>query len=492
MNAALLPASAPITRLDYSFLQRLFIFIAVFLVVIAPFTKDPIAFAVGGMVPALLIKLVNTPTMPAAIAYFLIWQWAQIFSRVLQSMIDGETLAGGVYGPNVERAYWYMLASVVVLAVALRAVLGRLRPPTPQLATAHLNWNINDLILLYGASLAVAIVARFGVMLVPALDQPFDAMSRVKVVVLFMLFGTVMSMGKGAKLMILVVLFEIASGFTGILSDFKGVFIFLAVAALAVRIRWTGTMAVGAVIWTAVLVALALFWTAVKSEFRQFATSSTESQEINMPLSQRLGYLGAKALDPSAIDWNLASYALLSRFAYVDIFGSVIGVQEASPEPVFMRQWNEAIDHVIKPRFMFPDKPILSDTEVYVRLARGNAAEQMRLGTSISVGYMAENFADLGFPAMLGGIFLQGLIVAFICLYLTTRRLPWLVSEGLVLGFIYMFARDGVEQSLPKFLGASVMYFLVYALAIRFVFPTALAFLTRRSPPPSQAYRSRP
>ena len=82
---------------------------------------------------------------------------------------------------------------------------------------------------------------------------------------------------------------------------------------------------------------------------------------------------------------------------------------------------------------------------------------------------------------MLGGILLQGLIVAFICRYFMTRQMPWLVGEGLVMGFIFMLGHDGVEQSLPKFLGAAVMYFLVYALAVRFVFPTALAFLAKRA-----------
>src|SRR5882724_675362 len=238
MNVGLLPRSAPTTRLDYSFLQRLFIYIAAFIVVVAPFTKDPIAFAVGGMVPVLLIRLINTPNMPAAVGYFILWQWAQVFSRILLSMIDGETLAGGIYGPPVERAYWYMLASVVMLAIAFRAVLGRLRPPLPSLARVHFDWNPRDLVLLYLGTLFVAIVARFGTILVPGLDQPLDAVSRVKVVALFMLFGTVMSTGKGGRLMVLVVLFEIGSGFTGILSEFRGVFIYLAVAALAVRIRW--------------------------------------------------------------------------------------------------------------------------------------------------------------------------------------------------------------------------------------------------------------
>ncbi len=481
LNAGLMPASASTTRLDYSFLQRFFIYLAVFLCVLAPLTKDPIAFAAGAIVPAILIKLINTPAMPAAVGYFVVWQWAQTFARILLSLIDGESLGGGFYGPTVVPAYWYMLASVVVLAIAFRAVLGGLRPLPPKLATAHLSWDPKVLVMLYFATLLAAVVARFATSVAPGLEQPFDAVSRVKVVALFMLFGTVMTTGKGARLMILVVLFEIGSGFTGILSEFRGVFIFLAVAALAVRIRWTGTMAVAGVIWIAVLLTLALYWTSVKSEFRQFATGSGESQTINMGLSERLGYLGTKALNPGAIDWGDAAYALISRFAYVDIFGAVINVQSVAPEPMFMRQWDEAFAHVAKPRFLFPDKPILSDTEVYARLAFGNPFEQMRAGTSISVGYMAENYVDLGFPGMLAGILLQGLLVALVCRYFMTRRLPWLVSEGLVMGLIYMVGHDGVEQSLPKFLGSAVMFFLVYSLAVRFVFPTTLAIVEQRS-----------
>jgi hypothetical protein len=136
---------------------------------------------------------------------------------------------------------------------------------------------------------------------------------------------------------------------------------------------------------------------------------------------------------------------------------------------------------VIKPRFLFPGKAPLSDTEVYVRLARGDASEQVRLGTSISVGYMAENFVDLGFPGMLGGIFVLGLMYGVVIRYFMAMRLPWILREGLALGFVYIVAQNGMEMSLPKMLGAAVMYFLVYTLLARFVFPSALGWLKGRS-----------
>ena len=159
----------------------------------------------------------------------------------------------------------------------------------------------------------------------------------------------------------------------------------------------------------------------------------------------------------------------------------MIGVQETSPEPVFVRQWQDAVEHVAKPRFLFPNKAALSDTEVYVRLARGDASEQMRLGTSISVGYMAENFVDFGFPGMLGGLFVLGLIYGLVIRYFLALKVPWILREGVVWDSSFSVAHNGVEMSLPKILGATVMFFLVYMLLARFVFPTGLNWLKGRA-----------
>lgn len=242
-------------------------------------------------------------------------------------------------------------------------------------------------------------------------------------------------------------------------------------------------MAVGAVIWMVVLVTLGLFWTSVKVQYREFATQSNDSQNIKVSLGTRLGYLGGRAASADQIDWEDSSYALLARLAYTDIFGSVISVKDVSPEPGYLRQWNDAIDHVLKPRFLFPGKAPLSDTEVFMRLARGDSSEEMRTGTSISVGYMAENFVDLGFPGMLIGIAALALLGAVILRYFVTMKLPWVIREAFGMTFIYAICHDGVEISLPKLLGATLMFFAVFAPFVRFVFPIVFRWLQKRSEP---------
>jgi hypothetical protein len=488
ITPAFAPRRAAELRLDFSFLQRIFLFFGVMAVLGSPFSPDPVAFAVGGVVPYVMLKLIGRPSMPAAAVYFLLWQWMQSFTRLLQSLIDGEPLSASVYGPWVEQAYWYTLASTVTLAVAFRLVLGNIRMPSPALANAHREWNLRGLMILYLGGVVFAVVCGYAAKVVPALDQPLEAAARAKVLAMAMLFATVMATGKGRNVLLAVLVVETLSGFGGLFSDFKSAFIYLAITAIAVRVRWTGTMAVVAAAMLAIMVVMSLWWTAVKTDYREFATGSSDSQNIKTDFSSRIGYLGNKT--SGDIDWSGASYALVLRLSYVDIFGSVIGVQLVSPEPGYFRQWQDAFEHVAKPRFLFPGKAALSDTEVFIRLARGNASEAFRAGTSISVGFIAENYVDMGFPTMLVGIFAIGVMVAGVLRYFMTRPLPWMVREGTALAIIYTIGHDGIEISLPKILGATIMSFLVWAIMARWGFPIIFNWLGRQSTRPSSPRRA--
>ena len=315
----------------------------------------------------------------------------------------------------------------------------------------------------------------------PGLEQPLQAAAQVKVVALFLLCTYVFTTGRGRGTLLAAITLEVLVGFTGFLSDFRAVFIYVAIAALAARVKWSGATTVAALAWLAVLLILALYWTSVKAEYREYVTGAAETQQISVPLGERMAYLGDKALNIGNMPWGETSYLLLTRFAYIDIFGQVIAVDRGNREPIATRQWKEAFAHILQPRFLFPAKAALSDTEVFMRLARSDPMEQIRLGTSISVGYMAENYVDLGFPGMLAGIFGYGLLLALIVRYFMTRTLPWMLREGIIMGLAYNVAATGMEVSLPKLLGATVMFFLVWSLMARFALPIAMRWLDRRA-----------
>ncbi|MBS0521940.1 MAG: hypothetical protein JSR90_24825, partial [Proteobacteria bacterium] len=408
-TAAVSSAHAPV-YLDFKLVLKASGVFGALCIVVGLFSPDPVAFAAGAMVPWVCLRILYTPTMPAAVLYLFIWQWFQIFARVLQAWVDGRSMSAGFTGQYIADAYWYMLSGLVVLAIVFRLAMTNLKPATPAQRTAHFKWDTRHVVMLYvlGFVVSTAAVAlgRGG------LAQPAEALARVKIVALFMLFVYTMSTGRGTRIMLGVVLFEVGVGFTGFLSDFRSVFIFLGIAAIVAHIRWKFSVGVLSVVGLASLTTLALFWTSVKADYREYASQYSDSQAIVVPLSDRLAYLGSKVLTFGNTNFSETAYQLLTRFAYVDIFASVIDVQQTSPEPIPMRQWKEALEHVFQPRFLFPDKPELSDSEVYVRLTKRYLVDEVSQGTSISVGYMGENYADLGYPGMLAGIAFLGLILA--------------------------------------------------------------------------------
>jgi len=158
-------------------------YVAIALLLMAPFAQDPMALAIGATVPWIILSLLARPACR--------WRWLTSLStsgfRFLPACCSRSSTARpwvAGFRPNVGRAYWYMLASLVVLALALRLTLASVKPPTASDRAAHLEWRPLDLFSMYVAMLFVAVGCRFAGYMVPALDQPLAAVAMLKVVLL--------------------------------------------------------------------------------------------------------------------------------------------------------------------------------------------------------------------------------------------------------------------------------------------------------------------
>jgi hypothetical protein len=333
----------PPIRFDFAFLRKGAVYFAIALLLVAPFSRDPIATVFCGIVPWALISLVDRPGMPAAAVYYLLWQWTQVATRLLLAFIDGESMGDGIYGWNVYRAFWYSMASLVVVALAFRLALSGVRPPTDDKLDEHLGWEPSSLFWLFLATSVLSAVASFAAALSPALAPALGAVGALKYVVLFVLFATVVSTSNGSKWLVTAVAIEVVLGFGGFFSGFKEVFIVLVLAALSVRVTLrTGNM-IGGFAAIATLLLLGLFWTAVKSEYRYVVSGYSGAQAVTVSASERAGLPLAKAFNPGEIDWGLATDQLLRRIAYIDFFGAVIGNTELAPEPESLGRWRDSL-----------------------------------------------------------------------------------------------------------------------------------------------------
>jgi hypothetical protein len=465
---------------DFALLRKAFLAFAVAMVVMAPFSRDPLVAVVCGFTPWLLVCLVDRPRMPAVVLYYLLWMWVEAATRLLLAFMDGESLGDGQFGSDVTRAFWYSMASLVVLAITFRICLTGLAPPSDDQLNEHRHWLPVKVFYLYLATATLSYAIAPLASISGGLAQPVIAVGTLKYVVMFMLFATVLSTGSGTKFLLAVVLIEVATGFTGLFSGFKTVFIVLLLAALSLRIVLRGINIFAGIAVFVVLLGLGVFWTAVKSEYRGVATGYSDSQAVQSTLTDRASVLIGKAIRAGEIEWGAATDQLLRRIAYIDFFGAAIGVSETAPEPEMFARWRDALEHVAKPRILFPDKAALDDTEIFLRYVREGSGEESRSGTSISIGFLAENFIDFGFPGMLAPIAVMGLVLGYSLRYFMTRPVAWAVREGFVTALVVPLF-TGMELSLAKFLGGTILASVMLALCLKFVYPRVERWIDHRS-----------
>lgn len=460
---------------DFAFLRKVLLWFAAAVLVFSPFASDPLVLAACGFVPWILVVIVDRPGMPSVIVFYLLFVWLQAAARVLRAFLDGESLADGFYGSDVYRAFWYSMASLVVFALSFRMTLRSPLPVSREQLAEHLEWRPLSLFYLYIATLVVAFALAPLTALSSGIGQAVGFVAFLKYVALFMLFSSVLATGNGNGFLLAAMLLEIASGFTGLFSGFKMVFIVLLLAALSLRLplRLFNIVAGAAAVVT--VATMGLFWTAVKADYRSMASGYSNEQHIAASLGERAGFLLRKAFHPEEIDWADAANNLLNRIAYIDFFGASITVVETAPEDEFLARWRDALEHVAKPRILFPDKAALNDTEVFVRYVRIDSADS-RLGTSISIGFLTENFIDFGFPAMLVPIAALSVMLGLMLRYFMTRRIAWVTREGCCVALVLALAA-GMEVSLAKFVGGSIMLFVVLFLNLKFVYPMVARWL---------------
>ena len=115
--------------------------------------------------------------------------------------------------------------------------------------------------------------------------------------------------------------------------------------------------------------------------------------------------------------------------------------------------------HVLTPRFLFPDKPALDDSE-RTRLYTGVQVAGTETGTSIGIGYVGESYVDYGPVGMFAPIFLLGLFYGLINRFFLTRTKYKILGAALAVSVLIFNAYE-IETSNIKLVGGVVSVALV-------------------------------
>jgi len=291
---------------------------------------------------------------------------------------------------------------------------------------------------------------------------------------LFVLAYSMLRLRRGLRWLAAIVAVELALGMSGFFSEFRLVlFVLIGATMTAHRImrRGMAMLVFGAVM----TVLLAVFWSAVKEDYRAFLNEGTGAQVVLRPLDERLAYLAEQTAEFDAQKLANGFELLFKRLSYIDFLAATM---ERVPKELPHEggaHLAQAIMHILTPRILFPDKPVVpSDTQVtayYTGLATAIFSDE---NTSLSIGYLGELYIDFGVGGALLAAFLMG-FVSGRC-YRAIRdypRTPAFVNYGLCMMLALGFTSFGT--ALIKLCGGLMTILIAVLVLQRLILPALLS-----------------
>jgi hypothetical protein len=156
---------------------------------------------------------------------------------------------------------------------------------------------------------------------------------------------------------------------------------------------------------------------------------------------------------------------LISRLSYIGFFSRVLEYVPAVEPHGDGELLRMAMTNAFMPRLVFPSKPVLPSDSYYTRRFTGiMVAEE---GTSISIGYMAEFYADWGLVGMFTSIFAYGCLIGA-CIEVVRRFVQPAILVNPFLIVLMMTVYQFEHQFIKTF--AALISTTVAALLIQRVF----------------------
>ena len=296
---------------------------------------------------------------PILLVIFL-YQWLQISISTYYGNLKGigvNQLTTVAPASDVELATLLSEIALVALAIGMRAGAGPSNPNDAlRIRRAASIGEAGHFFRLYLISFVIAFFSEAFAFRLAGLSQVLLTVTYVKWAFFFILGYTTFST-KDKKIYFFFAFFlELLWGFGGYFSDFKSVFIFtlMSVAASKARVSASAIVPLGALV--SFLAIFTLAWTAVKGEYRNYLSGGEQAQIVTVGYTDRSSKLLELISNLTSDDLEAASDQMISRIAYVQVFGAVLNYVPAIEPFADGSLWLDAVARPFMPRLFFPEK----------------------------------------------------------------------------------------------------------------------------------------
>jgi hypothetical protein len=410
---------------------------------------------------------------PPVLPFVLGFQWLQVTSGYFYFLITGRF--PDVYRPgDLDYAVSIALAGLLVLALAIRLVSTLTSPRLPQQT-----WTVHNLRGLFWLVLGLYAINYLNVLALTTgggFSVILDRLLQLRQIPLLLLWFEVMRQGRKKEYLWISLAFVFVPQLGSYYSDFKTPLMLLVVVLAAGWRPWEGGrygITLEGLLRTVTVVGLALFltmiWQAgVKREIRKAYDVDSVSRD---PLARVRLFLdeAENALPVVMNDTSTVVEGLVSRVSYVTFLSRVLEYVPRFEPHADGELLSMAVGNAFMPRFLFPNKPLLPSDSYYTRRFAG--AYVMEANTSISIGYMAEFYADWGLIGMFLSVLVYGVIIGVGVWAVRRFAMPYLAGPAMVSAFLVVLPFE--HQFIKGF--AALLMSVVMAIVLTRVFGQTLA-----------------
>ncbi len=421
---------------------------------------------------AIIFHLFWAEKTPLVLLFGLLFQWLSISIGYIYMLFSGAEHKDLLRRPyfaleNINTAYWLSILGLFVFAIGLKLALYNSRPfkITKDLTAKY---NVLKVIIVYIIfSIGSDILFRSIRFTVPGLSEPASILGYFKWSLFFIMIYLSFVQNEYKITVYIIMLIEILIGFSGFFSEFKNIFILFPIVYLtfnSIRLK----QGILLILLTLVVFNIGVVWTYVKVEQRNYLSGGSKSQVVKVSKIDALKNLYQLTGKLNKEKYYIGLTAMVQRLYSTEYFSATI--KNIPQKRAFFKGQilQDAIKHVLMPRILFPDKEIVDDSKQTSKLT-GIYLESANKGVSISVGYMAEGYADFGKFFMFLEIFLIGFIIGHVYKLLANSALNSLWSMAMVFPMFFLVNINGIN--LIKVTGRLVMFLIVFFLINKFIIP---------------------
>jgi len=418
---------------------------------------------------------------PPIIVAALGFQWLSIVVGYIYLSISNAEMIDMLWRPyysleNIDKAYWLSIFGLLFFAIGLKLAILSLKEKHTPIELPY-KYNLTKIIILYSLFTlfgeAIFTFLRFNI---PGISQPVNMLSYFKWSLLFIMLYVSIKKKEKITLVAVILGIEVLIGFTGYFSEFKEVLIMLPIVYLTFN-KIKGTKQIAFITFFAILLFnFGAVWSYVKGEYRMFLSGGERAQIVTVSKVEALDKLFELTSEINSETYQIGVESLVKRVFFIEYFSATINYIPEKQPHLKGESWNDAVMHVLMPRLFFPNKKAIDDSKQTMKLT-GIQLAGAKHGASISVGYMAEAYADYGPINMMIPILLLGFVTGLMYKYFVNAAINPMWSYALIFPMYFLINING--KNIIKITGNLFMYFLVFYLVVRFALPIVDRFIKK-------------